>query len=228
MDGKQSELLETYLEDLEKALESSRSRVVVIDTIGAYSTEALLTGLVCLPRLKTLNQMIKLAQKNNCAVILTGLAKKSSRKTKSEFERSIFDMDVLSAARSILQIEQKENTQNTYILRQIKNNLASEGEDIPFLIHSSGKIEWLCVNYEPEKEQLIRRSDSDAHSEIDELPISTRVVNVLKRAGKDTIEKILAIKDKAAFLHIRNLGGKGYMQVVEALEARGMDVSHLK
>lgn len=76
MDGKQSELLETYLEDLEKALESSWSRVVVIDTIGAYSTEALLTGLVCLPRLKTLNQMIKLAQKNNCAVILTGLAKK--------------------------------------------------------------------------------------------------------------------------------------------------------
>lgn len=75
MDGKQSELLETYLEDLEKALEDSWSRVVVIDTIGAYSTEALLTGLVCLPRLKTLNQMIKLAQKNNCAVILTGLTK---------------------------------------------------------------------------------------------------------------------------------------------------------
>ncbi len=227
MDGKQSELLETYLEDLEKALEGSWSRVVVIDTIGAYSTEALLTGLVCLPRLKTLNQMIKLAQKNNCAVILTGLTKKR-RKTKSEFEKSIFDMDVLSAARSILQIEQKEDTQNTYTLRQIKNNLAPEGEDIPFLILSSGKIEWLCINNEPEKEQLIRSSDSDAHSEIDELPISTRVVNVLKRAGKDTIEKILAIKDKAAFLHIRNLGEKGYMQVIEALEAREMDVSHLK
>ena len=102
------------------------------------------------------------------------------------------------------------------------------GENIPFRIRPSGKIEWLCINKEAEEEQLIRRSDSDAPSEIDELPISTRVVNVLKRADKDTVEKILAIKDKAAFLHIRNLGEKGYMQVVEALEARGMDVSHLK
>lgn len=227
MKVEQPELLETYLDDLREATEDSRAKVIVIDIVGAYSPEALLTGLVCLPRLKAVNQMIKLAQKNNCAVIFTGLIKKR-RKAESEYKRSYFDMDVLSAARSILQLEQKENTQNTYILRQIKNNLAPEGEDIPFLIHSSGKIEWLCVNYEPEKEQLIRRSDSDAHSEIDELPISTRVVNVLKRAGKDTIEKILAIKDKAAFLHIRNLGEKGYMQVVEALEARGMDVSHLK
>ena len=33
---------------------------------------------------------------------------------------------------------------------------------------------------------------------------------------------------KAAFLRIRNIGEKGYLQTIEALEARGMDVSHLK
>ena len=227
MDGKQSELLETYLEDLEKALEGSWSRVVVIDTIGAYSSEALLTGLVCLPRLKTVNQMIKLAQKNNCAVILTGLTKKR-RKTESEYKRSYFDMDVLSAARSILQLEQKEGTPNIYTLRQIKNNLEPEGEDIPFLIRSSGSIDWLCGPKETEQVRLPRRTVLYGPCEIDELLLSRRLIRNLKQAGMDTFDKILSIEDKAAFLRIRNIGEKGYLQTIEALEARGMDVSHLK
>lgn len=44
----------------------------------------------------------------------------------------------------------------------------------------------------------------------------------------DTFDKILSIEDKVAFLRIRNIGEKGYLQTIEALEPRGMDVSHLK
>ena len=211
----------------DEACDLDNARVVVIDTIGAYSSEALLTGLVCLPRLKTVNQMIKLAQKNNCAVILTGLTKKR-RKTESEYKRSYFDMDVLSAARSILQLEQKEGTPNIYTLRQIKNNLAPEGEDIPFLIRSSGSIDWLCGPKETEQVRLPRRTVLYGPCEIDELLLSRRLIRNLKQAGMDTFDKILSIEDKAAFLRIRNIGEKGYLQTIEALEARGMDVSHLK
>ena len=227
MDGIQPDLLEMYLDDLGTVMKKSRPRVVVIDIISAYSPETLRVGLVSLPRMKTVNQLIELAQENNCAIILSGLVK-IRRKTGPEYERSFFDIDVLSAARSILQIDQKDDAQNIYTLRQIKNNLAPEGESIPFLIHSSGLIEWLCDRKEMEQVRLPRRTASDGPCEIDDLPLSRRLIRNLKRADIDSFEKILAIEDKAAFLRIRNIGEKGYMQIIEALEAREMDITHLK
>ena len=58
--------------------------------------------------------------------------------------------------------------------------------------------------------------------------ISTGVVKNLKRAGYFYVGDILSIENKQAFLKIQKIGQSSYEMVINAIEEKGYDVSHLK
>ncbi len=55
-----------------------------------------------------------------------------------------------------------------------------------------------------------------------------RAIKVFHRCDFTTVGDILKIKDREAFLKIRDIGIRTYFQTLKALEDEGFDVSHLR
>ena len=128
---------------LKKAVAESHAKVLIIDPVSAYRpSKSISKKPPQFVSYQEINKLKQLAIDNQCAVILTGFLKNQSERQKSEYERSSYDMNSLSCVRSILYIEQGKEEKNTYILRQIKNNLASEGHPFRFSIDEKGNVTW--------------------------------------------------------------------------------------
>ena len=77
----------------------------------------------------------------DCAVILIGhLNKKEGSK---DLYRSLGSIDLIAAARSVLQMERDSGDPDVRIVRQIKNSLAPTGKDIRFEIRPETGFRWL-------------------------------------------------------------------------------------
>lgn len=77
----------------------------------------------------------------DCAVVLIGhLNKKEGTK---DLYRSIGSVDVVAAARSVLQMEHDSENKDIRIVRQIKNNLAPSDGEIRFSITAEEGFRWL-------------------------------------------------------------------------------------
>ena len=77
----------------------------------------------------------------DCAVVLIGhLNKKEGSK---DLYRSLGSIDLIAAARSVLQMERDPEDPDIRIVRQIKNSLAPTGEDIRFEIRPETGFRWL-------------------------------------------------------------------------------------
>ena len=88
----------------------------------------------------------------DCAVVLIGhLNKKEGTK---DLYRSIGSVDVVAAARSVLQMEHDPGNKDIRIVRQIKNNLAPSDGEIRFSITAEEGFRWLeCkIPTDPEAE----------------------------------------------------------------------------
>ena len=82
-----------------------------------------------------------------CAVVLIGhLSKKESVK---DLYRGLGSIDVVAAARSVLQVEKSDDDEDVRIVRQVKNSLDSKGADLMFEIRPSKGFQWLVGNTEP-------------------------------------------------------------------------------
>ena len=62
---------------------------------------------------------------------------------------------------------------------------------------------------------------------LEDLGLTTRPYNILKRAGKTTVADILAM-DFKRLIHLRNMGRKSYEEIIRTLEREGFDCSRLK
>ena len=82
-----------------------------------------------------------------CAVVLIGhLSKKEGIK---DLYRGLGSIDVVAAARSVLQVEKSDEDEDVRIVRQVKNSLDSRGADLMFEIRPSKGFKWLVENTEP-------------------------------------------------------------------------------
>ena len=67
-----------------------------------------------------------------------------------------------------------------------------------------------------------------ANTPIEELELSCRTYNCMKRSGYHTIAEILAIDSRETLMQTRNFGVKSCRELLSTLEGMGFDISHLK
>ena len=79
-----------------------------------------------------------------CAVVLIGHF--SKRESAKDLYRGLGSIDVVAAARSVLQVERSEEDDEIRIVRQVKNSLDSKGADLSFEIRPTTGFHWLDVS----------------------------------------------------------------------------------
>ena len=127
-------------ERLRQAIIEFRPRLVVIDPIQAYigsDSDLQIAGRAR----KLMSRLGMWASTYDCAIVLIGhLNKKEGTKG---LYRSLGSIDVVAAARSVLQVEHHSDNPDVRIVRQIKNSLGPSGGEICFEINPETGFKWL-------------------------------------------------------------------------------------
>lgn len=125
-------------ERLRQAIIDFKPWLLVIDPIQAYIGSD--SDLQIAARARKLMHRIGMwASVYDCAVVLIGHLNK--REGSKGLYRSLGSIDVVAAARSVLQVDREEG--DTRVVRQIKNSLAPTGTDIRFEIKPDIGFRWL-------------------------------------------------------------------------------------
>ncbi len=115
----------------------------MIDPLQAYLGEADIASASGIRRV--LRQLSLWAAMYDCAVVLIGhLNKKQNSK---ELYRSLGSIDLVAAARSVIQVEQLQE-ETISVIHHVKSSLSPKGRDLFFSIDSSRKLEWLDIDPE--------------------------------------------------------------------------------
>ena len=124
-----------------------RPKLVVIDPIQAYLGSD--SDLQIAGRARKLMQRLGMwASVYDCAIVLIGhLNKKEGTKG---LYRSLGSIDVVAAARSVLQVERDPKNTDVRIVRQIKNSLAPSDGEIKFSITAEQGFQWLECEITPD------------------------------------------------------------------------------
>ena len=131
-------------ERIRQAIIEFHPKLVVIDPVQAYLGND--SDLMMAARARKLMHRIGMwAGVFDCAVILIGHLNK--REGGKELYHGMGTIDIVAAARSVLQVERSESGANIRIVRQIKNSLAPNGAEICFDISSEVGFRWLPSNY---------------------------------------------------------------------------------
>ena len=137
-------------ERIRQAIIDFRPRLVVIDPIQAYLGSD--SDLQIAGRARRLMHRLSLwASTYDCAVVLIGhLNKKENSKG---LYRSLGSIDVVAAARSVLQVERDLEDTDIRIVTQIKNSLGPSEAVIRFEIRPQTGFSWLSVDTVPQSEK---------------------------------------------------------------------------
>ena len=135
---------------IRQAIIEFRPRLVVIDPIQAYLGSD--SDLQIAGRARKLMRRLGMwAAGYDCAIVLIGhLNKKEGSKG---LYRSLGSIDVVAAARSVLQVERDTENPDIRIVHQIKNSLAPTAEDIRFSISADKGFRWLEYRPQPFENQ---------------------------------------------------------------------------
>jgi len=146
-------------ERIRQAIIEFRPRLVVIDPIQAYLGSD--SDLQIAGRARKLMRRLGMwAAGYDCAIVLIGhLNKKEGSKG---LYRSLGSIDVVAAARSVLQVERDAENRDIRIVHQIKNSLAPTAEDIRFSISADKGFRWLEC-----RPQLFEKQQPDAEPKFD-------------------------------------------------------------
>lgn len=127
-------------ERIRQAMMEFRPKLVVIDPIQAYLGND--SDLQIAGRARRLMHRLGMwASVHDCAIVLIGhLNKKEGSKG---LYRSLGSIDVVAAARSVLQVERDAEDSDIRIVRQIKNSLAPSDGEIRFSITAEAGFRWL-------------------------------------------------------------------------------------
>ncbi len=173
---------------------------MVIDPVQAYLGDADISNATGMR--KMLRQLAIWASRFKCAVVLIGhLNKKEGSK---ELYRSLGSIDIIAAARSVIQISSKDDGSDTKVLQHIKSSLAPRGKDAFFVIDAQGRIKWLdhgetsaSMNYDSHSFPISKHMQavemiaeelssgplraSDVHNKLARWNISERTLQTIKK-----------------------------------------------
>ena len=123
---------------LRSAISGFGARLVVIDPIQSYLGDADLSYAGGMRRI--LHRLSLCANAYGCAVVLVGHLNKNEGS--KGLYRGLGSIDVVAAARSVLQVDHLDGRPDIKRVRQIKNNLTARGDDVFFRILPQG-IAWI-------------------------------------------------------------------------------------
>ena len=137
-------------ERIEKAIRQNDARLLIIDPIQAF-----LGPNVDMNRANEVRPILRkigdVAQRTGCAIVLIGhLNKKENSKG---LYRSLGSIDVVAAARSVLQVERDLEDTDIRIVTQIKNSLGPSEAVVRFEIRPQTGFSWLSVDTVPLSEK---------------------------------------------------------------------------
>lgn len=137
-------------ERIEKALDETGARLLIMDPIQAY-----LGGGTDMNRANEAREITKhlaiIAEKKNCAIVLIGHMNKAGG-IKAAY-RGMGSIDFIAVARSVLLVGRVPGIDNRRAVIQIKNNLAPMGHAKAFDLSEDG-FEWIG-NYEISVEEVL-------------------------------------------------------------------------
>ena len=120
------------------AVKSFKARLLVIDPFQAYLGEADISNATSIRRI--IRRLSLWANNYNCAVVLIGHLNKNQGS--KDLYRGLGSIDVIAAARSVIQIERSEDDESVRVLKQIKNSLSAKARDRFFSIDGNSQIHW--------------------------------------------------------------------------------------
>lgn len=125
---------------IRQAIIDFRPRLVVIDPIQAYLGSG--SDLQIAGRARKLTKRLGMwATMYDCAVVLIGHLNK--HEGQKGLYRSLGSIDVVAAARSVLQVERDAEDPHIRVVTQIKNSLAPDDSGIRFEIRPDTGFQWL-------------------------------------------------------------------------------------
>ncbi len=126
-------------EKIRRAIADFNAKLLVIDPVQAYLGDADISNASGMR--KMLRQLAIWASLYDCAIVLIGhLNKKESSK---DLYRSLGSIDIIAAARSVLQISASDEDSGVMVMHHVKSSLAPKGRDIFFAIDDKRRIQWI-------------------------------------------------------------------------------------
>ena len=164
-------------ERIRRAIADFNAKLLIIDPVQAYLGDADISNASGMR--KMLRELSIWAGMYDCAIVLIGhLNKKQSSK---DLYRSLGSIDLIAAARSVLQIEEVSDEPGIMTIHHVKSSLAPKGRDLFFTIDHDRCIQW------------IERDQSDEMPTSEELGVS--IMKMSKQAQAAEVLKVL-LKDE--------------------------------
>ncbi|NCB93787.1 MAG: AAA family ATPase [Clostridia bacterium] len=207
-------------ERIREAIKVFKPALVVIDPIQAY-LESDSDLQIAVKARKLMRRLALWASTYNCAIVMIGhLNKKESSKG---LYRSLGSIDVVAAARSVLQVERDEEDADVRIVRQIKNSLAPSNGEVRFEIRPQSGFRWISCNEcdalkTDEQDALPNTKADKAAFCIKEMLKSTDMASkeIMERLSELGISKRTAEKVKKEMgVYSYRLGGNWYWSLGE-------------
>lgn len=115
-------------------------KLLIVDPIQDYWSQDLDMQRASSVR-RQMRQIAVMATKTKCAVILIGHLNK--REGANILHRGLGSVDIVAAARSVLQVSRLDNQPTIRVISQIKNNLAAAGDDFAFELDPEHGLQWI-------------------------------------------------------------------------------------
>ena len=206
-------------ERIREAMAAFKPQLLVIDPVQAYignDTDLLIAGRAR----KLMRRLAAWAEAYDCAIVLIGHMNK--RESAKGLYRGLGSIDLIAAARSVLQVERCADEPDKRTVRQIKNSLERDSGSFSFQIHPVTGFEWLgCMPQNREQSRVSDSSESLAsHRKIDDAADylthllseddkpSTELFHMLGLKGI-TVKTARAVKEQIGARAYRK-GGKWY------------------
>ncbi len=133
-------------ERIRKAIIEFQPSLVVLDPVQAYiGSEANLQ--IAGRARKLIRRLGMWAEAYDCAIVLVGHMNK--REGTKGLYRGLGSIDIIAAARSVLQVERDPDDPDIRVVTQIKNSLEPAGEDIRFEIRPHTGFRWISAHGRP-------------------------------------------------------------------------------
>lgn len=174
-------------EQIEQAIIRKNIRLMIFDPFQAFVGKANMSSANDMR--STIREIIEVAQKHKCAVIITCHTSKSANYA-NLLQRILGSVDIGAIARSALYLTNHPTKKDVKLLCHIKSNLAPFGQSIEFQITNKG-IDWLGYSEIAEKDLLGHSADSAFQNAVDFLKMllanenlpSTKVYDMAASAG---------------------------------------------
>ena len=171
-------------EMLRRAIADFNAKLIVIDPVQAYVGDADLSNASGMR--KKLRQLAVWASLYNCAIVLIGHLNK--RQGNKDIYRSLGSIDLIAAARSVIQIEAGEMLSDPNVMRHVKSSLAPKGEDRFFIIDRSRTIRWVESQLTPAQSEFAKRKRE---------PKQQRAIDILRAELSSGPKKVSELHQKA-------------------------------